>query len=313
MCSRMRSMIIPSVLLAMAWALAGRAMADSISDIQEAGTVGSVTLDGNPPGGPQGAYPVITQLLSQPGTYNGKTYGSWAFLANDGSGSENANSDSLDVFGISSTSTYTPTVGDALIIAGKYSPYNQIPEVGSVTSIGYPTPAQLAVTGQSATGNPSPSPTPVLTTIPTINVSNLAAQAPTLAGQYLEVDDVTLGGFTDRTQFGTNNSPSGGTTITDGSSNSMTLYYWPTSYGEANINLANKLVPTGPVDVFGIVDVFGTGATAVAEFVPINMTNTDGSPLTNAPAVPEPGTLALLGASLAVAAAAFVRRRKLSK
>ena len=291
---RVRSLIVPTALLAMACVLATTAVADTISDIEQfvpSGTAGTV-IDGN--NGVQGQYPVITYVLSQPGTIPGtpsRTYSTPAYLVNDGTGS-------LEVFSKtpSSNSTFTPAPGLAITATGTYSPYNQIPELGTLTGI-----------NQVSSGNAVPAPT--LTDIPDVNQSPLESN---LAGQYLEIQNVTISGFSGAgnpaVAFTANNSPSSGTSISDGT-NSMTLYYWPSSYSMANANLANRQIPspTTMVDVYGIVDVFGTGATATPEFVPINITNADGSSLPAA--VPEPGTLALLGAGLAVAAVAFIRRK----
>ena len=97
------------------------------------------------------------------------------------------------------------------------------------------------------------------------------------------------GGFTGT--FGITNQTG---TVRDGSG-SMVAYYWPTSYAAANINLFGQAVPSGPVNVTGIVDVF-TGPQP--EFIPISITP-----------VPEPGSLVLLGAGFAAAAMMFLRRK----
>ena len=61
------------------------------AESQASGT--AATLDNNP---------VITAILSQPGTVNGRTYTSWAVLANDGTGS-------LELFG-AMPGGYLPTL-----------------------------------------------------------------------------------------------------------------------------------------------------------------------------------------------------------
>jgi len=301
---RIRNLILPSVLLVVVSALAGSAWADTITNIEQFVSTGAkpVTIDGFDSSSlNQGPLPVISDILSQPGTvnslyYGSKTYSSWAFLANDTTGS-------VEVYGKMPTgSTYTPTVGDAITATGTWSPYNQIPELETLTAI-----------TQSSPGNTVPPPNPMVTTVSAVNVSPMPFS---LAGHYLELQDVTISGFTDRDPvkgFGSNNSPSGGTTITDSSNNSMVLYYWPSSYSAAFSNLGSVQIPsaTTPVNVYGIADVYSGGASPLAEFIPMNITNVDGSPL--ATAVPEPGTLALLGAGLAMAAAAFIRRRKPAK
>jgi len=105
-----------------------------------------------------------------------------------------------------------------------------------------------------------------------------------VAGYLWTLDNVTISGAGAGPNFGTGNSPSGAM-ITDSSNNSMTLFYWPTSYSVANANLANIPIPSGPVDMTGFVSVFTSGSTSTPEF----------SPLTITP-VPEPGTLAVFGA-----------------
>ncbi len=257
----MKKLIVLSAFLALICALAGSAMAESVNSIETTGGTGTVrTLD-------NGA--VITTILSQPGSFNGKTYTSWSVLANDGTGS-------MDVFG-TMPGGYTPTVGDAITATGTYSPYHQIPELGTVTSI-----------VANSSGNAVPSPT--VTTIPAINVPTLPFS---VAGYMLELDNVTISGETGN--FGITNSPAGAM-ITDGSGNSMTFYYWPTSYSTANVNLFGKAVPTGPVDMTGFVSVYN----GVAEFSPMNIT---------AP-VPEPSTLVLLAAGGACALALRSLRRR---
>ncbi|HTR41053.1 MAG TPA: hypothetical protein VMH87_05510 [Pseudomonadales bacterium] len=198
--------------------------------------------------------PVITAILSAPGTVNGKTYTSWSFLVNDGTGS-------MDVFGSTLPGGYTPVVGDALSLTGTYSPFHQIPEMASLTS--------LSVV---SSGNPLPS--IGTSTIPTLNQAVLPYN---VAGYLWQLDNVTVSGQGSG-NWGTANSPTGAM-ISDGA-NSMTLFYWPTSYSSANANMANTPIPTGPVDMVGFVSVFNS----VAEFTPISVTS-----------VPEPTTLSLCG------------------
>ena len=142
------------------YAITGSAMASTITQI-EATTAGtSGTIDNA-----SGQYPVVTSILSQPGTFNGKTYTSWAYLVNDGTGS-------IDVFGTPTFSPagYTPAVGDLEQVKGKYSPYNQIPEMGS----------PLTVTQE---GSGAAVPAPLKTTVSAINVATLPEN---LAGYLVE-------------------------------------------------------------------------------------------------------------------------------
>jgi hypothetical protein len=104
---------------------------------------------------------------------------------------------------------------------------------------------------------------------------------------------VTISGISGT--FGTSNLTG---TITDASNNSMTLYYWPTSYSVENANFDGKAIPTTPVDLIGFVSVYNS----VAEFTPMSMT-----------AVPEPATLAMLSVGGVCALAMHFLRRRVRK
>jgi hypothetical protein len=221
-----------------------------------------------------GNYPVITAILSQPGTVNGRTYTSWSFLAQDSTGS-------LDIFGaLPGGSSYVPTVGDAISVSGTYSPFHQIPEIGTMTAI-----------SPISSGNSVPA--IGISTIPTLNQTTLPQG---VGGRLWELDNVTISGEGSGT-FGTANSPAGAM-ITDGSNNSMTLFYWPTSYSTANANMANMAIPSGPVDMVGFVSVFTSGGVSTPEFNPISVI-----------AVPEPATMALFGVGGLLTLTLALRRR----
>ena len=96
---------------------------------------------------PLNSGPVVTAILSTPGTLDGYTYTSYSFLVNDGTGS-------LDIYGSLAGLGYTPTVGDSINISGTWSPYQQLPEMGTVTGV------TLNSSGNSVPG-------PATTTIPT--------------------------------------------------------------------------------------------------------------------------------------------------
>jgi len=223
------------------------ALAQTISYVENnvaSGTTGvSLTSD-----------PVITAILSQPGTTDGKSYTSWAFLANDGTGS-------IDIYASSNalaTLGFTPAVGETLSVTGEYDPYEQIPELEDITSI-----SQVGTASVPAVGTQ---------TIPNLNVATLPYS---IAGYEWTVDNVTLSGFS---TFGTANQTG---TMTDGSANSMTLYYWESSYSVALANLDGMTPVLGQeYDVTGFDAVYGSSA----QFVPISIV-----------AVPEPATLSLCG------------------
>jgi hypothetical protein len=226
-------------------ALSSVASATTISSIEALPTGTATTLDGS--------NAVITSILSQPGTFNGKTYSAWSFTANDGTGS-------LFVYGALPTgSNYVPTVGDAINVSGKYSPYHQIPELGTLTAIS-------SVSSGNAVASPLTS---------TINQVNLATLPLSMAGYLVNLNNVTIAD-TGYDTFGVANIT---TQITDAGNNSMTMYYWPTSYSVENSNLFGKPIPTTPVNMIGFVSVYS----GIAEFTPMSITS-----------VPEPGTLALL-------------------
>ncbi|MGA2442400.1 MAG: hypothetical protein ABSH08_15720, partial [Tepidisphaeraceae bacterium] len=94
----MNKLRIASILMGSV-ALAAPAFGSNIATVEglasgTAATIGDPT-NNDPPA-------LITAILSQPGTFDTRTYSSWAILTNDGTGS-------LDVFGALPTgSTYVP-------------------------------------------------------------------------------------------------------------------------------------------------------------------------------------------------------------
>ena len=120
--SRMRNLMVPCVVLAIACGpLAGSALADSITNVENSYTSSQTVLLDNT----GGQYPEVTAVLRQVGTTNGLSFiGLYSFLVNDGTGS-------VDVYGKMPTgSGYTPTAGNlSTSISGTYSPYHNIPEV----------------------------------------------------------------------------------------------------------------------------------------------------------------------------------------
>jgi hypothetical protein len=264
----MRKFLRASIFAA-AIAAAAPVFGSSIASVETQAS-GSPATIGTPGSDPAA---VVQAILSAPGTVNGRTYSSYAILTNDGTGS-------LDLFG-TLPAGYVPAVGDAVAATGSYSPFHQIPEIGTITSL-----------SQVSTGNAL---APITTaTIPQMNQTTMPLGGPPVPGgsaigEYLfNVNNVTL----------SSNPGSGGNTLTpgmtfpntnldflmtDSSNNSMVFFYWPTSYSMVNADLFGQTVPTGPVNMTGFVSVFGTGASATPEFTPISIT-----------AVPEPATLGIL-------------------
>ena len=230
----------------------------------------------NPTGGTEtydntsGAYPVVSDVLTTPGTLDGYTYTRDVYLLADSSGS-------IEMYYSSSVSSYVPTVGDALLISAMpYAPYEGIPEAGG---------AGMSITLESQGNSVS---APLLVTIPQINVTGLdaynlvgsvpgSAGNPDFAGYLVTVDDVTLGNAGSTWTTHANNT----TTITDQSGNSMVLYQYASQY-EQSAALGGTVAQTGLVDVTGFVDYYA--GSSEAELIPISITS-----------VPEPATTFLSG------------------
>ena len=274
-----------SVLVTATVALAqATALADSAANILNYATGTAVTYDDY---GLGGSYPVVTTILTRPGTLDGYTYGNWSYFAADTTGS-------LDLFYASSlVPGYTPAVGDTLVVSGNYSPYSGIPEIANSTT--HP----ISVTYGSS-GNTPYSTVPVVTTIPTINVgtNGHAVSQSGLSGTLLQLNKVTISGL------GANYTVHANMTgaITDPSNNSMTLYLWASSYSTCGaIAASGGLVPTGQVDMTGFVSDFYSTVTSsiVAEFVPTSITE-----------IPEPVAMNLCGLGAALAWVCYRLRKK---
>jgi hypothetical protein len=267
------------------------AHAASASQIQLQATGSSAAYDGN------GSYPIITTILSAPGTGDGYTYNNWSYLAQDPTGS-------MDMFyssslttgtawtGLGGTSGYIPHVGDQISVVGNYSPFNGIPEIANSTA------NPIAVTFGSAS-NPFYTPSPALTTISTINVGTNAngLNASGLAGTYLQLNNVLISGA--GANWAVHANVTG--TITDGTG-SMTMFLWASSYSTAGaIAAGGGPVPTGPVNMTGFVDDFYSSSsnTTTAEFVPTSIT-----------VVPEPATMGLCGLGSVLAFLCYRRCKK---
>jgi len=250
--------------------LASNALADDAATIFGDSSGTGVTYDNA-----SGAFPVVTAILSQPGTVDGYTYTTWSFLAADSSGS-------LDIYSTLSGLSYTPTVGDAISISGTYSPYHQIPELGTITSV------SLESSGNTFAA-------PLTYTIPQLTASTTIPQSQ--AGQLVTLDNVSL--YTDSAAT----IPVSGNFAThanvtlyakDADGNIMEIYDWASSYSTAGA-FGGTPEPTGLVDITGFVSQSGTFP---VEMTPFSIT-----------AVPEPTTLGLGGAGTLLALIFRLRKK----
>jgi hypothetical protein len=177
---------------------------------------------------------------------------------------------SLDLYGaLPSGTTFTPAVGDAISASGTYSPYDQIPEVESLTAL------NLFSTGNSVA-------TPSVYAIPTLTASTTIPL--TMAGYLVTLDNVSL--YTDSAAtipVSGNFATHANTTLyaKDASGNIMEVYVWASSYSTDGA-MGGTPIPTGTVDMTGFVD---ESSGYPVEFVPMSITS-----------VPEPATLSLCGA-----------------
>jgi hypothetical protein len=247
-------------------------LADSAATIESYASGTAVTYNNA-----SGAYPVITAILSAPvGSLDGYTYSKYAMFAADSTGS-------LDLYGaLPGGTAFTPAVGDAISASGTYSPYDQIPEVGTLTSL------SLFSTGNAVSS-------PGVYTIPTLTASTTIPLS--LAGYLVTLDNVSL--YTDSgatTNVSGNFATHANTTLyaKDGSGNIMEVYVWASSYSVDGA-MGGTPIPTGTVDITGFVDQSGSYP---VELVPMSITQ-----------VPEPAALSLCGAGALLALIFHLRRK----
>jgi hypothetical protein len=250
---------------------ASNALADSAATIFGYPATTLVTYDNA-----SGSYPVISAVLSQPGSGDGYTYTTYSFLAQDSTGS-------LDIYSPLTGLGYTPTVGDAISVSGTYSPYHQIPEIATITSI------SLHSIGNGVSS-------PGVYTVAQLTNSGTGTIPQSLAGQLVTLDNVSL--YTDSAatipvsgNFAVHANVAlyakDGTGIIE-------IYDWASSYSTCGA-LGGTPEPTGLVDITGFVS---QSSTFPPEMTPFSITQ-----------VPEPTALSLCGAG-ALLALIFRLRRK---
>jgi hypothetical protein len=256
---------------------ARQTMADNIGDILDNDASQTVSV-----GTPSDPSLVVTYVESKAGTSSdGYTYTNWAFLGSDGTGS-------AEFFGhMPASNSYTPTAGDVITATGLYSPFDGIPEIESLSAI-------------SKTGTSGSSITPFVTSVSDINavaadavtnpngsifVSPVPSPSPvyfggtvtggddySVLGQLIELDNVTLSA--------TGTTPATGSTgvfpthanttllATDGSSNSVKVFQWASSYSVCGLLGGTSEYLGQSVDMVGFMDIFSPSA----EFVPLSIT-----------------------------------------
>ena len=286
-----------SVLVAATVVLAqATARADTAANIINYASGAAATYDDNG----SGNFPVITAILSAPhgtvynpgATLDGYTYNNWSYLAQDPT-------HSLDVFYSSSAAgpaaNYPlPTVGDSILVQGVFSPFSGIAEIANGSA------QAINVFGPGSSGNAPYYTTPMLTTIPTINVgtNGHAVSASGLSGELLKLHNVTISGA--GANWAVHANVTG--TITDESNNSMTMFLWASSYStDGAIAASGGPVPAGLVDMTGFIsDFYSTVTSSITpEFVPISITS-----------IPEPAAMSLCGLGSALAWVCYRFRKK---
>ncbi|MGO9246386.1 MAG: PEP-CTERM sorting domain-containing protein [Verrucomicrobiia bacterium] len=240
-------------------------------------------------------YPVITAICSQPGTVEGRSYTGWAVLAQDQSGS-------LDLFVSSATLAGLPTsngptdtsiaVGDGISAGGQMQMYHSLPEMVFSTVVS----SNNFLTLQSR-GN-STSFAPLVLTINQLNTVALASNV-NIEGYYIELKGVTFsGGGTYSTVFANYADSAGNVsyTLTD-ATGAVQDYDYCSSYSAANA-LGNSAVPSGPVNVYGFMEVYPSTALPGGGLPEFTVTSI----------VPEPSAFVLAGMGLLGLLA--IRRRR---
>ena len=263
----LRTRLIVGVAAAASFTCASSGFASTIASVEGQATSTAATIG-------DVSNPVITYIAAQPGSGDGFTYTNYALLVSDGTGS-------VDVFGhLPAGSTYVPTVGDAVSLSGTFSPFNGIPEIATLTAI-----------SQISSGNMVPGPT--VATIPQLQGVSVTENLG-LEEYLVELDNVTF--VSPPANYPTHANLS--LTVTDGTNN-LIVFFNPSTYSSSGV-LGGAPIPTGPVNITGIIDAFGgnyygSPVGGTPELIPLTIT-----------AVPEPASLTFIALG---AGALLVRRR----
>src|ERR1017187_9474773 len=234
--------------IAAAVALVGtKVLADDAGDI-ESFYAGNAYVQWN---NLSGSYPVITAFVSNPGTVSWHLFTGWSILAQDPSGSMEIFSSASALTNLNSgagagtpyTASASPDLGDAINVAGQWSPFHQIPELGFSTVA-----SSNNYINRISSGNALP--TPPIFTVSQLNIPTLTTN---IAGYFLEIQNATISGSTGSFHstfptYAEANIASESYTITDGSG-SMTMFDWVTS-DSVNAALGGTPVIAGAVNVY---------------------------------------------------------------
>jgi fibronectin-binding autotransporter adhesin len=283
---------LSAVLLAVIGGSAGKAIAQipnlDIMSLQTTGSTGVTYTTGG----------TVTAILSQPGAVNGiggagsSVQYEWAFDVQDSTGS------ALEVFSYMPSGTkYTPSLGDVIQMTGQYAPFHQIPEFDALSAISLVSAAGPGTLALANTDTATPfylGPLNVFTVsgvaqdVAYNSVVNTAGTGSTtlpadLGGKLIQLNNVKItGAGTPGTPFGVVNSPAAAPNIafvSDATSGTgaTQFYYWPTSYAVANTNLSHQNIPSGYVNMVGIISFYA--GSNYPEINPFTITPSPGPPL----------------------------------